>query len=100
MAAMRHIVLGGVLMAAIAANGGAWAITQRPETKVKSSPETSSATEPVEPTAERMKAGRNIRIPEDVKKQHDKKQKKDRLPDWSNDSNLDDFLQDTLTPQM
>lgn len=85
-------MLAGVIAMLVA--DAAWAITQRPESSYKARRTHTEQGDTTHPTAQRNKSrDGTIRIPEDIRKHSEK------LPDWSDDRELDEFLEDTLVPQ-
>lgn len=85
-------MLAGVMSMLVA--DSAWAITQRPESSLKSRRPRTTLSDTTQPTAQRNKSrDGTIRIPEDIRKHSEK------LPEWSEDRKLDEFLEDTLIPQ-
>lgn len=85
-------MLAGVISMLVA--DAAWAITQRPESSFTSRRSHTAQSDTTQPTAQRNKSrDGTIRIPEDIRKNAEK------LPDWSEDRELDEFLEDTLIPQ-
>lgn len=90
---MKKTWMLAVAISTLAANS-VWAITQRPESSFKSRRQHTSLRDTTQPTAQRNKSrDGTIRIPEDIRKNSEK------LPDWSDDRELDEFLEDTLIPQ-
>lgn len=85
-------MLVGVISMLVA--DSAWAITQRPESSFKTRRPHAAQRDTTQPSAQRNKSrDGTIRIPEDIRKNSEK------LPDWSDDRELDEFLEETLAPQ-
>lgn len=85
-------MLAGVMSMLIA--DSAWAITQRPESSFTARRSNTEQGDTAQLTAQRNKSrDGTIRIPEDIRKNSEK------LPEWSEDRERDEFLEDTLIPQ-
>lgn len=88
---MRALFTMGVILLTMSVEC-AWAITQRPESSFPSRRQPRQI-EATTPAAQRTTPRDTIRIPDDLRKGQE------QLPEWSEDKELDEFLDDTLVPQ-